>query len=167
MRCTAYRSVRAGTDPGARASGACGRTSWRTSRRHRLREARHGDRRTRPGLHYPVFADSPPRMANFGQLEVAKYLILVRSIAPPQPGSAVVKTYPIPTVRFRSLDSPGHVSAEDPTEERWRRGLLWLAFGLVAWLLPLCSSPHFSPNRVHWGSDSERIVLQPRFFSDP
>jgi catalase len=28
-------------------------------------------------------------------------------------------------------------------------------------------SPHFSPNRVHWGSDSERIVLQPRFFSDP
>jgi hypothetical protein len=29
------------------------------------------------------------------------------------------------------------------------------------------SSPHFSPNRVHWGSDSERIVLQPRFFSDP
>ena len=27
--------------------------------------------------------------------------------------------------------------------------------------------PHFSPNRVHWGSDSERIVLQPRFFSDP
>jgi membrane associated rhomboid family serine protease len=29
------------------------------------------------------------------------------------------------------------------------------------------ASPHFSPNRVHWGSDSERIVLQPRFFSDP
>ena len=29
------------------------------------------------------------------------------------------------------------------------------------------SSPHFSPNRVHWGSDSERIVLQPRFFSNP
>jgi hypothetical protein len=28
-------------------------------------------------------------------------------------------------------------------------------------------NPHFSPNRVHWGSDSERIVLQPRFFSDP
>jgi transposase InsO family protein len=24
-------------------------------------------------------------------------------------------------------------------------------------------SPHFSPNRVHWGKDSERNVLQPRF----
>jgi adenylate cyclase len=28
------------------------------------------------------------------------------------------------------------------------------------------SSPHFSPNRVHWGPGSERIVLQPRFFSN-
>ena len=26
---------------------------------------------------------------------------------------------------------------------------------------------NFSPNRVHLGSGSERIVLQPRFFSDP
>ena len=29
------------------------------------------------------------------------------------------------------------------------------------------ASLHFSPNRVHWGADSERIVLRPRFFSDP
>src|SRR5271166_4491930 len=28
-------------------------------------------------------------------------------------------------------------------------------------------SPHFSPNQVHWGGDSERIVLQPRFFLNP
>jgi hypothetical protein len=28
------------------------------------------------------------------------------------------------------------------------------------------TSPHFSPNRVHWGPGSERIVLQPRFFSN-
>ncbi len=28
-------------------------------------------------------------------------------------------------------------------------------------------SPHFSPNQVHWGADSERIVLRPRFFSNP
>ena len=27
-------------------------------------------------------------------------------------------------------------------------------------------NPHFSPNRVHWGPGSERIVLQPRFFSN-
>ncbi len=29
------------------------------------------------------------------------------------------------------------------------------------------ASPHFSPNQVHWGADSERIVLRPRFFSNP
>src|SRR5271166_4105754 len=29
------------------------------------------------------------------------------------------------------------------------------------------TSPHFSPNQVHWGGDSERIVLQPRFFLNP
>ena len=28
-------------------------------------------------------------------------------------------------------------------------------------------SPDLSPNQVHWGADSERIVLQPRFFSNP
>ncbi len=28
-------------------------------------------------------------------------------------------------------------------------------------------NPHFSPNQVHWGTNSERIVLQPRFFSNP
>src|SRR5260370_42123441 len=28
-------------------------------------------------------------------------------------------------------------------------------------------SPHFSSNQVHWGTNSERIVLQPRFFSNP
>jgi len=29
------------------------------------------------------------------------------------------------------------------------------------------ASPHFSPNQVHWGTDSERIVLRPRFFPNP
>ena len=33
-------------------------------------------------------------------------------------------------------------------------------------LIGIGSSPHFSPNRVHWGPGSERIVLQPRFFSN-
>ena len=68
-------------------------------------------------IDYPVFADSPPQMANLGGLEVAKYLISVGSIPPAQPKSAVVKTYPIPTIRFRPLDSPGHVSAKDPAQE--------------------------------------------------
>jgi hypothetical protein len=27
------------------------------------------------------------------------------------------------------------------------------------------SSPHFSPNQVHWGADSERIVLRPSYGS--
>jgi hypothetical protein len=25
-------------------------------------------------------------------------------------------------------------------------------------------NPDFSPNQVHWGMDSERLVLQPQFF---
>jgi transposase-like protein len=29
------------------------------------------------------------------------------------------------------------------------------------------ASPHFSRNRMHWGADSERIVLRPRLFSNP
>src|SRR5208283_5187232 len=29
------------------------------------------------------------------------------------------------------------------------------------------ASMRFSPNQVHWGGDSERIVLQPRFFVNP
>jgi hypothetical protein len=31
----------------------------------------------------------------------------------------------------------------------------------------MTASPDFSPNQVRWGLDSERIVLQPRFFPIP
>ena len=46
-----------------------------------------------------------------------KYLISVGSIVRTRLKTAVVKTYPIPRRRFAPLDSPGHVSAEDPAKE--------------------------------------------------
>jgi hypothetical protein len=36
----------------------------------------------------------------------------------PQPKTAVVKTYPVPIAGFPSLDSPHHVFAADPANER-------------------------------------------------
>src|SRR6202035_2855068 len=56
--------------------------------------------------------------ANFGAVDFDKYLILAKSIVRKSLKTAVVKTYPIPRRRFPPLDSSGHVSANDPPQER-------------------------------------------------
>src|SRR5271165_6438101 len=60
---------------------------------------------------------------------------------------------------------PRAKQVDSPTTSR----VSLLPFGSTAyWFSPKASlSPHFSPNQVHWGGDSERIVLQPRFFLNP
>jgi hypothetical protein len=44
--------------------------------------------------------------------------------------------------------------------------LAWLAGITAAGKTRQAFNPHFSPNRMHWGVNSEKVLLSPQVFSN-
>src|SRR4051812_11476409 len=65
----------------------------------------------------PRFRGFAPEKSIFARMAPGKPLIIRGYMERMRPKTAVVKTYPVPAGRFRSLDSPRHVFTADPANE--------------------------------------------------